>query len=313
MLRTVVVDDEVNSLNLIIYFLKNTKEFDVIGAYTVPEDALTEIPQLNPDIIFLDVEMPRLSGIELAKLLKSDANQIVFITAYQQYALEALKLEASEYLLKPVLPENIEEITPKILKRAKLIQNQTKSSNEMLHSNIQCFGNFIVKNDLGEIIKWPTRKVEELFAYLLTNTTQVANKWRLAEEIWPEKGLHNMYNAVYLLNKTFEKYNLPFTVSSVNEGYKLKSNQPIILDIIKFEKINFSNIADPSTLEIVNYISKQGTLFENQDYSWAIYTREQYVIKHQKLLHQLLDYYQDKDAILYEGLKKDYERIYVLQ
>lgn len=82
---------------------------------------------------------------------------------------------------------------------------------------------------------------------------------------------------------------------------------------MQFENTDFSDVAAPSTLEIVHYISKHGTLFENQDYSWAIYIREQYVIKHQKLLHQLLEYYREKDAILYEGLEKDYDRIYALQ
>lgn len=312
MLKVIVVEDEINLLNLLVFFLKNNEHYEVIGAYTNSEEALSNIPNLQPDIIFLDIEMPRINGIELANRLKNDACQFVFTTAYQQYALEALKLGASEYLLKPITPESIEAITPKLLKRDCMLKNFQQSSTPAKKFKIQCCGSFYAMTATGQTVKWPTRKVEELFAYLLVHSECIINKWRLAEDLWPNKGMNNIYNSVYLLNKTFKEHSFPLAVVNINEGYKLEIEQSALIeiDLIQFNQTDFNNLSSPALLSLVNHFSSRGPIFNDKDYSWITIYREQYNVKHQKLLNDLLEYYKTKDTIIYNGLLKDYKNIY---
>jgi two-component system, LytTR family, response regulator len=310
MLKAVVVEDEQNLLDLLVYFLNNSEHYEVIGAFQNPEIALKEIPKLEPDVTFLDIEMPKMNGIELATRLKNDQYQLIFTTAYEQYALDALKLEASEYLLKPITPESIENITPKILKKHTMLQQFIAApSQEKVHT-IKCFGSFTVTTLEEQIVKWPTRKVEELFAYLLMHSGSVINKWRLAEDLWPNKGMNNIYNSVYLLNKTTKEFNLPIHVVNMNEGYTIEIEPSIHIDLIKFDQLKLADLSLKETLNLANNISQSGSLFHDKDYPWITLYREQYTIKHQKLLDNLLDYYQEKDSIIYEGLFHDYQRLY---
>lgn len=310
MLKAVVVEDEKNLLDLLAYFLTNNEHYEVIGSFDNPEAALEEIPALAPDVIFLDIEMPKMNGIELAARLKSDQYQLIFTTAYEQYALEALKLEASEYLLKPITPESIDIVTPKILKKARMLKHFLSLPSRAKEMTIKCFGSFTITAADEQIIKWPTRKTEELFAYLLVHTGSVMNKWRLAEDLWPDKGINNIYNSVYLLNKTTRTFQLPLHVVNMNEGYLLEFGAAVSIDMIQFNQLNVEDVSAKEALHFANYISQRGPLFADKDYPWLTLYREQYTIKHQKLLSNLMQYYQAKDAILFEGLLHDYMRLY---
>lgn len=310
MLKAVVVEDEQNLLDLLIYFLRNNEHYEVIGAYHNPESALEGIPKLMPDVIFLDIEMPKMSGIELASRLKSDDYQLVFTTAYEQYALEALKLDASEYLLKPITPDSIERITPKIIKKDRMLKQFIASSSPAQKPAIKCFGSFTVATASGHFVKWPTRKVEELFAYLLVHSGNIINKWRLAEDLWPNKGINNIYNSVYLLNKTMREFQLPISVVNMNEGYTLEIGTSLDVDIVKFDRLNLNESSSPDALQLANYISQRGPLLQDKDYPWITFYREQYNIKHQQLLHDLLQYYRSEDPLIYEGLLHDYQHLY---
>lgn len=103
-MKVVIIDDEQISIDRFKYLLGYFKEVEVLAEYVDPKKALEEIPALHPDIIFTDVEMPNLSGIELAQKLHEirSSGDLVFITAYEQYAIKALRENALDYLLKPV-------------------------------------------------------------------------------------------------------------------------------------------------------------------------------------------------------------------
>jgi len=107
-MKAVLIDDEsdaIFTLELIInQFLP---EIQIIGKFTDPENALLEIPLLKPEIVFLDINMPRLNGFELLEKIENKNFQIVFTTAYDEYAIKAFKYNAIDYLLKPI---DIEEL-----------------------------------------------------------------------------------------------------------------------------------------------------------------------------------------------------------
>jgi two-component system, LytTR family, response regulator len=109
-LRAVLVDDEQLARDELGYLLGQVGGIDVIGQAGNGVEALTTIDRLRPDVVFLDVQMPGLTGFEVARrLLDTGApSQIIFVTAYDQHAIEAFEVNAVDYLLKPVEPARLE-------------------------------------------------------------------------------------------------------------------------------------------------------------------------------------------------------------
>jgi two-component system response regulator LytT len=102
-LNCIAVDDEPLALGLVCKFIEQTPFLNLVGRYSGAVDALKAIHQQKLDLIFLDIQMPDLNGIELARVLEKGADKprIIFTTAYNQFALEGYKVDALDYLLKP--------------------------------------------------------------------------------------------------------------------------------------------------------------------------------------------------------------------
>jgi len=99
-LRTIAIDDEPLALRLVSDYISKTPFLELVGAFDNPLDAIDFLSSQSVDVIFVDIQMPDLTGIEFARSLE-DAPKIVFTTAYEKYALEGFKLNAIDYLLKP--------------------------------------------------------------------------------------------------------------------------------------------------------------------------------------------------------------------
>lgn len=119
-LSTVLVDDEELAREELKYLLQDFPEVEVIATCSNGLDALDLIPRLEPLVVFLDVQMPGLDGIGVVRKLRDrglDLPHIVFCTAYDQYAVEAFRLEASDYLLKPIDKVRLAETIARVGKR----------------------------------------------------------------------------------------------------------------------------------------------------------------------------------------------------
>lgn len=102
-LRTIVVDDEPLALDLLKHYLDRHEELEVIASCKNGREAIEKCFELQPDLLFLDIQMPGLTGFDVVSKLQSDMMPlVVFITAYDQYALEAFDVHAVDYLLKPI-------------------------------------------------------------------------------------------------------------------------------------------------------------------------------------------------------------------
>jgi two-component system LytT family response regulator/two-component system response regulator LytT len=103
-LKAVLVDDEQLARDELGYLLEQVGGVQIVGQAGTGVEALTTIEKLQPDLVFLDVQMPGLTGFEVARRLVGNraASQIVFVTAYDQHAIEAFEVNAVDYLLKPV-------------------------------------------------------------------------------------------------------------------------------------------------------------------------------------------------------------------
>ncbi len=101
--RTIIVDDEVLSRRGVELRLRETPEFEIVAQCANGREALAAIQQYKPDLVFLDIQMPGMSGFEvLAHLPQESLPVLVFVTAYDQYAIKAFEARAVDYLLKPI-------------------------------------------------------------------------------------------------------------------------------------------------------------------------------------------------------------------
>lgn len=112
-LRAYLVDDEPLALERLRRLLQQTGRVEVIGSTTEPEQAVAALTADPPDVCFLDIQMPRLNGFDvLGKLPRQPI--VIFITAYDQYALKAFGVNSVDYLLKPIEPEAVERAIKKV-------------------------------------------------------------------------------------------------------------------------------------------------------------------------------------------------------
>ncbi len=118
-LRTIAIDDEPLALKLVSGYISKTPYLELVGAFDNPLDAIDFLSNEEAELIFVDIQMPDLSGIEFTRTLEAD-HKIVFTTAYEKYALEGFKLNAVDYLLKPFSYEEFLKAAGKAHKLAEL-------------------------------------------------------------------------------------------------------------------------------------------------------------------------------------------------
>ncbi|MDI1323931.1 MAG: LytTR family transcriptional regulator DNA-binding domain-containing protein [Algoriphagus sp.] len=113
-MRAIVIDDERLARKELITLLNQLETVEVVGEAVNVDDAKEKIELLNPDVIFLDIQMPEKTGFELLEEL-DNVPHVIFTTAYDEYALKAFQVNALDYLLKPIEPKRLEEAINKLL------------------------------------------------------------------------------------------------------------------------------------------------------------------------------------------------------
>lgn len=125
-IRTIIVDDERLAREELKSLLKDILQIEIIDEAKNGEEALEKINALSPDLVFMDINMPGLNGFEVLNSI--DCNpQIIFITAYDEYALKAFEVKAIDYILKPIDPVRLNESLHKILLEEDFEANDTQS------------------------------------------------------------------------------------------------------------------------------------------------------------------------------------------
>jgi len=300
MIRVVIVDDERNSLELVESQLLNMNQFKVIGAFMNPLKAYENIVSLKPELVITDIEMPGLSGVELAKkVLANHPNiQFVFLTAYKQYAIEAFDLNAVRYLLKPVSKKDLEKIYSRIRNTTNHQKNKTNANNKIF-----TLGDFSVINTKGKRVEFPTSKVEELFALLIMNRSNGVGKWKIINELWDiseiKNPLQNLYTTIYRLRKVFIKYELPYDVKKISDHYLIELRNTYfdyeeynkLIKKLKGIEISKNNLIDFKKITKLY----AGDLFMYNDYIWCIYDRRGLSNKYNSVLKKMRKFYKVND------------------
>src|SRR5947207_1513859 len=105
-IRTLVVDDEPIARARVVSLLKEEADIEVVGECSNGQQAVSAIESTSPDLLFLDIQMPEVNGLDLARTIQSSGTPaVVFVTAYDEYALRAFEVHALDFLLKPFSAE----------------------------------------------------------------------------------------------------------------------------------------------------------------------------------------------------------------
>lgn len=199
-MKVLLVDDEELQLIRLEKSVREVLPEAEIFSFTNPIKSYEQIQDKSIDIAFLDIEMPGLSGIQLAKKLKgtNPLINIIFVTAYDNYGLEAMRLHASGYVSKPVNDEKVKKEIDNLrypieLKNEKKIQ-------------VKCFGNFELLHN-GQPIKFAYSKSKEVFAYLIDREGAAININELNAVLWEEDHKSYLRNLISDIQKTLKKIN----------------------------------------------------------------------------------------------------------
>jgi two-component system LytT family response regulator len=292
-MKAILVDDERLSLR----HLKKMLEIDVggvevIGMYSNPADVLGAAIELQPDVVFLDIHMPGISGLSLGEQLQLSvpATEIVFVTAYDQYAVRAFELYALDYIMKPVqlerLQQTIQRLRVRVKDSFKLGQEQEKEKEQEQQPPLICCFNQIrlqLSGQEPQMIKWRTSKAQELFAYMLHHRDRMIDRDTLIELLWPDfdesRAVKQLYTTIYHIRNTLRNSGMgTISISSgdLENGYRLNLGAARI-DTQEWETfvkqlgvVDHHNVVEhEQALELY-----KGNYFGDYEYLWAEQERE---------------------------------------
>ena len=208
MLNAVIVDDEPKAIQSLSWELANfNKDITIIKTFSNPEDALVFLKTFTPDCLFLDIQMPTMDGFQFLKKLTNRDFAVVITTAYDEYAIKALKHEAIDYLLKPIDSDDLSDTIQKVIKFNSRILNSNKLEKFLLDINKKQKDTKITLNTDGKLIFLKTEDV--LFiesdgnysTFFLTKNQKlvVTKKLKDVYSILPEHIFFRIHNS-YIVN-----------------------------------------------------------------------------------------------------------------
>lgn len=286
-MKVIIIDDEQMAIDVLEILLNQIKGIEIVGKYTDPQMVLVDLPKLNADVAFIDMEMGNMHGLELAEMIQSTSPkylEIVFVTAYPQFALEAFEVNAIDYLLKPVHQERLSQTMAKLDRRLGIYQKKQQQANQGKKDIfMQVMGSCHLFDANGHEVKWRTKKVKELFVLLWQQKEIGIHRSELIVQLWPEitedKATTHMHTTVYQLRKAIRNIGYEQPVILRNGRYIL--NIQVNSDLDQLD-IHFTS-ANKNAAIIENILKLyRGSYLEMEDYEWAF-------LKQEEIKNQLLD------------------------
>lgn len=130
MIRAMIIDDERLARQELRTLVEKLETVQIVAESGKPEEALDLIDRENPDLIFLDIQMPGMTGFDMLNEIEGRAPEVIFVTAYDEYALKAFEVNALDYLMKPVEEARLSESVNKVAKRIEARQEHAEEGVE---------------------------------------------------------------------------------------------------------------------------------------------------------------------------------------
>jgi len=174
------VDDEPMQLETLRRVIAEAEPFAQVLAFERPRDAYSAVKDdgLHPDVVFTDIEMPGISGLEFAAMIKTESpdTRIVFVTGYTEYALDAFRAHVHGYILKPATVERVRE---ELNSMPELAEEKTGLL------RVKCFGNFDVFFN-GSPVIFRRKQTKELLAFLVDREGAVCSAEEIIDALWED-------------------------------------------------------------------------------------------------------------------------------
>ena len=251
-MRILAVDDEKDALEVLVAAISECEKDAEIKAFNSPTEALNYAAENPPDIAFLDIRMPTMSGLDLAKKLKAINVRvnIVFSTGYSEYASDAFSMHASGYIMKPVSVRLVR-------KELENLRNPVETPHNRIF--VRTFGNFELFVD-GETLHFSRKPAKELLAYLVDRKGSAVTRKELCsvllqDEAFTRKSQDYLTKIVKELQKTLDE---------VNAG-----------SIVNLDRSEYSVIPDNFSCDAYDYLKGVPNAFNNfygeymSQYPWA--------------------------------------------
>ena len=301
-MKVVIVDDELPSIILMKMLMSKNEYLEVIGEFTNSLKALEYIKENVPDVIFVDVEMPQMTGVELAtEVMHFNSNiQIIFVTAFEKYALKAFDVNAVNYILKPITEETLNITVTRLLKSYNCREQNFSYQQEI--NKIVTLGEYTVFGNLsGEKVQWATAKGKELFAYFVLQRGKEVDKWTLCDILFPEmitkKAEHNLHSTISRLKAALKNIGIENIISCVKGNYKIDMSM-FSCDIWEWREWIENNPI--ITKDNLSYYEKAlslyaGDLFAPENYVWALPEQERINKEFINSMKKVATYFMNRD------------------
>lgn len=301
MIRIIAVDDELPALRGVGKQLEAFDEVQVCGMFDKStaflEYILTEPEPI--DLVLLDMDMPTLHGLELARRLRECRPEIhiAFLTAYEEFAKDAFEVEALDYLLKPVMKDDLSRMISRFVKRSG--RNGGQEDQPERGIAVHSFGSFTVTTETGAQVRFRNSKGKELLAYLHHHRGKPVSKSQIMEEIWygrdVERTQVNLHSTVYQLRKDMEACGMSDLIEQTKVAggsYSLNWSAPFFDDVVAYENEvhlfkRTSSLAH--ALRAVQYYG--GGFLTGSGYGWAAPRQAQLELSYAELLEAIVDTY----------------------
>ena len=292
-MKVLIVEDELDTLNEIEDFLRCYDKTIEIVPCSNPLLAIKASQSQTFDAALLDIQMPEMTGLELADRLSAVTPEMnfIFITAFNNYATEAFELNAADYILKPIRQERFNRALDKIKKD--LVEKENAIINLSSEIYIQAFSKMLVTAG-DNILKWRRQKSSEIFAYLLHQQGTPVHKEKLCEMIWPEydplKALAYLQTIMYQLRKNIAEIGDNITIEYADHCYRLNMTG-VRYDVDLFLEAYDQAYSDtPPSLETLLKAEQiyHGAYFEEEGWIWSMGRQQALAQKYQKVLESII-------------------------
>jgi len=280
MIRVLLVDDEEDALNLMEILLGRIEDVEVAGKFSNPIKALEALETTPADAVFLDNQMPGMTGMEMARIIRAKLPRvpIVFTTAYAEYAVEAFEVRSIDYLLKPITIDRLRDAVSRIREAAA----PPPAADEPCLPSIRCMGGFSIALPSGgdRQITWKINKEKEVCAFLIHHEGKPADTELIVESIWPghdvKKAKTYLYTCLSYLRRTLQEHGVPLSVEKVGSGFAIRLNGAAT-DAAAFESLldEMLSAEEPDRRLYDQAIRLyRGEYMKGCDYGWAAARQE---------------------------------------
>lgn len=308
MLKAILIDDEALALDVLEIVLNEAGGVKVIGKFLNAGEALTAIAGLQPDLIFLDIEMPGMNGLAAAEKLSAAyaGARVIFVTAYQQYAVDAFDTGAFGYLLKPVSKQRLLRTLERFagdktrLEQAagaadRIVRSAPAEGREQTgrqpHLVLHVLGSMELYGPDRRLITWRTKKTKEMFAYLWHHAGEPVYRHRILDDLWPEATADRaqalLHTTMYHLRTTLKQAGFPEMIMFGDERYWMHVEH-VVSDKEQLEaQIAQARLVPDEERELMS--KYRGDYLETEHYGWAEDKRHELRTKYIRWLEKLLE------------------------